>query len=84
MIWEIIKEKRQVEQEVIAQVVCNCCGRQLTTDENGYFEDFIHLEKEWGYFSGQDGVREEADICEDCWKQMKKMFRVSTEVEPGV
>ncbi len=76
----LIKETKLVEKEVLREVVCNCCGRTLETDENGYYEDFLHLEKTWGYGAHQDGLQEEADLCEDCWEKIKRMFRLSTEL----
>ena len=54
----LIKETKLVEKEVLREVVCNCCGRTLETDENGYYEDFLHLAKTWGYGAHQDGLQE--------------------------
>ena len=31
--------------------ICNCCGRVLEQEE------YINIEKQWGYFSDRDGTR---------------------------
>lgn len=69
-------DKKMQETDVVIEVVCNICGKSLKTDDHGYFEDFIHLEKTWGYTSSKDGTTEVVDICEDCWEEMKEKFRV--------
>ena len=48
------------------QVYCNCCGRSLQKQGNMYIEEFIHIKKDWGYFSDKDGITQKADICEEC------------------
>ena len=69
-------EKKLYEREVITEVVCNVCGKSLETNKHGYFEDFIHLEKTWGYTSLRDGESEVVDICEDCWERIKDIFKI--------
>lgn len=39
-------------------------------------EEFLHVEKEWGYFSGKDGEIQEFDICEACYDQWVKSFQI--------
>ena len=33
-------------------------------------EDYIHIEKKWGYFSKSDGEYQEVDFCQDCWREI--------------
>ncbi len=45
------------------QVFCDCCGREIDKTK----EDFLQIEKSWGYFSKHDGETHQLDICEDCY-----------------
>ena len=38
------------------EVYCNCCGKQIQMKENTQIalEDFVFIEKSWGYFSEKD------------------------------
>ena len=51
---------------------CNCCGKEFSMQGDLFTEEFLHIEKEWGYFSSQDGKNVSADVCEAClmnWMQ---------------
>lgn len=69
-------EIRIQETEVIGDIYCNVCGRKLKTDNHGYYEDFVHVEKHWGYTSGKDGTKESVDICEQCWDKFTADFAI--------
>lgn len=60
------KEERTVKELYTAEVICNKCGRSLNPEK----EDYIHIEKKWGYFSKSDGEYQEVDFCQDCWKEI--------------
>jgi len=51
------------------KVYCNCCGKEIQMNENMQFamEDYIVIEKSWGYFSKKDGIRQKMSICESCF-----------------
>lgn len=67
----------QKKQGCVEKVVCNRCGKQLAVSRTGILqEDCLHVEKTWGYFSGQDGQRIEFDLCEDCTNHMIQEFAV--------
>ena len=55
---------------------CNCCGKKIPEGYSRETEDFFHFEKTWGYFSGKDGTRQTADICEFCMEQWIAQFRI--------
>ena len=61
------------------KIFCNCCGRELKTENGQLIEDFFHMEKTWGYFSGQDGTVQSADICEECMKRWTDGFKIRPE-----
>lgn len=68
-----VKEKNR---ERILQVVCNCCRRSLPVENGIVLEDYLHIDKVWGYFSTQDGEEIVFDLCEDCTRELTKRFRL--------
>ena len=58
------------------QTKCNCCGRELKRYENRY-EDHLHIIKNWGYLSSQDGITEEMDICQECLENWERTFAIA-------
>lgn len=60
------------------QILCNCCGKELSR-VGGRYEDHLHIVKNWGYLSVQDGIVEEMDICPDCLEKWKRTFAIGTE-----
>ena len=59
------KEERMVKELYTAEVICNKCGRSFNPET----EDYLHIEKKWGYFSKSDGRYQEIDLCQDCWNE---------------
>ena len=49
---------------------CDCCGRKIDAER----EDYLHLEKQWGYFSQKDGENHVLDICEACYDKWRSSF----------
>ncbi len=63
--------------------ICNGCGKELCQDLGASMAEYLHVTKEWGYFSRKDGIRQEWNLCEDCYDRLLKNFRipaVSTEM----
>ena len=58
------------------QTKCNCCGRELKRYKNRY-EDHLHIIKNWGYLSSQDGIVEEMDICQECLENWERTFAIA-------
>ncbi len=69
-------EVKMCQTEIVSEVICNVCGKKMEKDKHGYIEDFIHVEKQWGYTSDNDGETETADICESCWNKFKETFKI--------
>lgn len=57
------------------QICCNCCG-QLISKEGNKREDYLRIEKEWGYFSDKDREIHEFYICEKCYDRWIMGFRI--------
>lgn len=51
------------------KVYCNCCGKEIQFKENTQIalEDYVAIDKNWGYFSNKDGIRQKMNICEACF-----------------
>ena len=43
-------------------------------------EDFLHVEKDWGYFSKKDGMCHAFDLCEECVKKLEEGFCIPADV----
>lgn len=62
---------------VVDKIICNVCGNEITKDKHGYIKDHIHIEKTWGYNSSKDGEVHSIDICESCYDEIVKNFKIS-------
>ncbi|MBR5468079.1 MAG: hypothetical protein IKU80_02485 [Firmicutes bacterium] len=71
----IIKNKELSEVEITEKVICNCCGEEIKKNAHGYLQDYIHIEKKWGYTSENDGKEDLFDVCEKCWFDITKKFK---------
>ena len=56
------------------KIICNRCGKVVLETEGIPREEFLHVEKEWGYFSNKDGIRQEFDLCETCDDEWVREF----------
>ena len=71
-------ETVEVRTTVIDCVVCNCCGKEIANHWGG---DYLHVSKTWGYFSNYDEEVHEFDICQECYENFIKTFKVRIAVE---
>lgn len=55
---------------------CNICGHTIKMVKGIQREDFLCVEKEWGYFSEKDGITHKFIICEKCYDKMIKKFEI--------
>ena len=44
-------------------------------------EEYINIEKQWGYFSDRDGTIQRGKICEECFERIAKTFKIPLEEE---
>ncbi len=65
------------------KVLCNCCGRALSTSDSGktVTEDAVYIRKEWGYFSEKDLQIHHIVVCEDCYDEWIKQFKLPVKIE---
>ena len=69
-------EETTVEQEIIDDVICNCCGQPIKRPYGRTLDDYIHITKQWGYASDYENETHNIDLCEDCYKNIIKKFKI--------
>ena len=58
------------------EIYCNMCGKKIKQRQDIPVEDFVSVKKTWGYFSEKDGVVQECDLCEKCFDEIARRFRI--------
>lgn len=56
--------------------ICNGCGKKINTDR----QDFLRIEKEWGYFSKKDMELHEICLCEECYDKLLSVLEIPAKV----
>ena len=44
-------------------------------------EDVLTVDKRWGYFSEKDNRRDHFDLCESCYDELTRNFKIKMEEE---
>lgn len=72
--------KYHVQKEPkLIQAVCNCCGKELRIENGILKEGFCEIVVKWGYFSSKDGVQHSFDLCETCYDNIIRQFKIPVE-----
>ncbi len=58
------------------KIICNCCKKMIQEGDAIPRKEYLHVEKEWGYFSDKDGERQGFDLCEPCYDAWVKGFQI--------
>ena len=58
------------------KIMCNCCGKTIGTEKDLPKQDYLYIKKEWGYFSKKDGKIQEFRLCEECYDEWIRSFRI--------
>lgn len=58
------------------KIICNCCGKTIPTEKDLPTQDYLYVKKEWGYFSEKDGKIQELRLCEACYDEWIRSFRI--------
>lgn len=66
-----VKEIKEVEK-----IICNKCGREIPVVEGAAREDYLEVEKRWGYHSGKDNQTDRFDLCEACYDEFVRSFKI--------
>lgn len=57
------------------------CGKTIVFGEGHDKEDYVLIQKEWGYFSNKDGRKYTLRMCEDCFDRLTSECVISPEIE---
>ena len=60
----------------LAEIYCNKCGKKIITDKGIIKEGVFSITYGWGYFSRKDGETHSLDLCEDCYDELIKTFKL--------
>ena len=63
----------------ITEIVCNGCGKPIPQDKYGHRADCLSVDKEWGYGSCFDGENHSFDLCDECYSEIIKNFKIPVE-----
>ena len=69
-----LKETKEIEK-----LVCNKCGKEIPVVGGVPREDVLEVEKRWGYFSGKDNQTDRFDLCEECYDEFVRSFKIKPE-----
>ena len=62
--------------EKIEKIICNKCGKEILVRQGVPQEVVLEVEKRWGYFSRKDNQVDQFDLCEDCYDEFVRSFRI--------
>lgn len=68
--------KYQEQEAEQSDVFCNACGKKLEMKHGLLLEDAFEARKVWGYFSKKDLESHRFTLCEDCYDEMVKKFKI--------
>lgn len=71
---EQVKEVKEIEK-----IICNKCGREIQVLGGVPQEDVLEVTKRWGYFSDKDNQVDKFDLCERCYDELVRSFKIQIE-----
>ena len=63
---------------------CNMCGKRIKEEAGILKEDYLVIEKKWGYFSEKDGQVHHFDLCEECYDELVSGFKIPVDREEQI
>ena len=67
-------EKRELNE--LENIICNKCGKEIKVIRGVAQEDFLEVNKRWGYFSEKDNQEDVFDLCEHCYDELVASFKI--------
>ena len=68
------------ENHELAAIICNQCGRVMTVQDDMVKEGVFSAACTCGYFSEKDGEIHSLDLCEECYDEFIKHFKIPVTV----
>ena len=66
-------EKKELNE--LDKIICNKCGKEIKVTRGVAEEDYLAVEKCWGYFSNKDNQEDRFELCEDCYDELVASFK---------
>ena len=66
----------QKEIKELEKIICNQCGKEISVIQGVAREDYLSVEKRWGYFSDKDNQIDSFELCEDCYDKLTASFKI--------
>lgn len=74
-----MKQYRTKEIREVDKVICNKCGKEISSRNGCLTEDVLQVEKRWGYPSEKDNEVHTFDLCETCYDEWVETFLIPVE-----
>ena len=65
-----MKTYKKKSVQVVHEILCDSCGKNCTITEPCHEHEYAEISATWGYFSNQDGLQYDIQICETCFNEV--------------
>ncbi len=79
-----MRKYKDKSRNELSKVLCNKCGKMLKVRNGIIMEGNFSIEYNWGYFSDRDCERHIIDLCEECYNQIIKDFKIPVDIESNI
>ncbi len=64
------------EEKIRDKVYCNRCGREIDIIFPEHMGNYLSVDKRWGYGSVYDGESHSFDLCDSCYGEIVREFKI--------
>ena len=76
-----MRKYKDKSRNELSKVCCNKCGKKLKVKDGIIIEGNFSIEYDWGFFSNKDCERHIIDLCEKCYDEFIKEFKLPVDIE---
>lgn len=76
-----MRKYQREQHDVMKKIICNKCGKEIEIVNDRPVEDYLFVEKRWGYDSRKDNEVHSFDLCEACYDEWTASFSVPVDVK---
>lgn len=70
-----MKTYKKKTVKTVDKILCDSCGKNCTITEPVEEHEYAELSATWGYFSNQDGLQYDIQICETCFNEVVNFLK---------
>lgn len=63
-------------EKTYEKTCCNMCASYIPVNVYGYLEEYLEIEKRWGYGSPMDNEVHHLYICQGCYEQFFSSLKI--------